>query len=323
MSAMILANSLYENGIDFFIKEDKTKFFNSFILNDVLAFLKLSLDPTDRESFSKIYYKSYTYFNKNMCRLVLESPHEGMTVFNILSNCQGFDYYVYDRIEQFRRDINYLSTLKPKDSIKHIRNGLEYMSYLERMQDEGRNNMSNSLHILEILEEIGSYCSNIKEFMTKIYSLQGVIKNSSSNKGADVTLTTIHSAKGLEYDHVYMIDNIDGEFPLDRKNNSGEGYVDELEEERRIFYVGMTRARRYLNIIVPGIPSLFVNELLKSNKKKLDLNMDIGQKVKHKKFGKGTIVDIKDSVVYIKFNEGKTKGLDINISLEKKLLELI
>jgi len=68
----------------------------------------------------------------------------------------------------------------------------------------------------------------------------------------------------LEYDYVYMIDNLN-ELNID-KNLSVEDYQSKLEEERRIFYVGMTRAKEKLNIIVPGEPSIFVNELIISNK---------------------------------------------------------
>jgi DNA helicase-2/ATP-dependent DNA helicase PcrA len=267
MSAMILANNLNENNIDFYIKEDKTRFFSSPVLYDILAFLNLALNPRDRESFSRIYYKSYTYFSKGMCKIVMDSPRDDLTVFDILDNYKYFDHYVYDKIHQFKIDINYINKLRPMDAIRFIKMELEYMNYLERMQDEGRNNLSNSLHILEILEEIGSYCKNIKEFIEKIEGLQGVIKNASENKNANVTLTTIHSAKGLEYDYVYMIDNIEGEFPSEKRNINQEDYEKLLEEERRIFYVGMTRAKKKLNIIVPGNPSLFVNELINCNKK--------------------------------------------------------
>ena len=323
MSAMILANSLYENNIKFYIKEDKTKFFNSFVLQDVLAFLNLAINPRDRNAFSRIYYKSYTYFTKNMCRLVMESHHEEMSVFEILDNFKDFEYYVYDRIGQFKRDINYLNKLKPNDAVRFIKMDLEYMAYLERMQEEGRNNLTNSLHILEIIEEIGSYCSNIKEFINKIYSLQEVIKISSESKDAKITLTSIHSAKGLEYDYVYLIDNLDGEFPSDRKNMPNAEYEKILEEERRVFYVGMTRAKKILNITIPGIPSLFVNELIQSNKKTTDINLGVGQKVKHNKYGNGVIVDIKDNIACIKFNSGKTKSFDLVITLENKLIEII
>ena len=126
--------------------------------------------------------------------------------------------------------------------------------------------MSNSLHILEILEEIGSYCNDIKEFIVKINNLREVIRTASENKGAKITLTTIHSAKGLEYDYVYMIDNLD-ELNIDKRNMSDDEYESKSEEERRIFYVGMTRAKEKLNIVIPGEPSVFVNELVISNKK--------------------------------------------------------
>ncbi|MEL7649810.1 MAG: ATP-dependent helicase [Sedimentibacter sp.] len=267
MSAMILANNLNENHISFYIKEDKTKFFSNPVLYDMVSFLKLALNPRDRDAFSRIYYKSYTYFNKSMCKIVMDSPREDLTVFDILDNYRYFDHYVYDKIHRFKMDINYLNKLRPKDAIRFIKMEMEYINYLERMQEEGRNNLSNSVHILEILEEIGSYCSNLKEFIDKINSLQDVIKTASENTDASVTLTTIHSAKGLEYDCVYMIDNIEGEFLSDRRNMPDEQYHKMIEEERRIFYVGMTRAKKVLNIIIPGKPSLFVNELIQSNKK--------------------------------------------------------
>ncbi len=86
MSAMILANNLNENKIDFYIKEDKTKFFSNPVLYDVLAFLNLALNPKDRDAFSRIYYKSYTYFSKGMCKIVTDSPRDDLTVFDILDN---------------------------------------------------------------------------------------------------------------------------------------------------------------------------------------------------------------------------------------------
>jgi DNA helicase-2/ATP-dependent DNA helicase PcrA len=264
MSAMIPANSFHENKIDFYIKEDKTKFFSSAVLYDILAFLNLAINSKDRDAYARIYYKSYTYFTKGMCKMVQESK-EDKSVFDILYGYKHFDYDVYDKIKQFKTDINYLNKLKPCSAIRFIKFDLEYLNYLERMQEEGRYSMSNSLHILEILEEIGSYCNDIKEFLGKLNNLRDVIRTASENRNANVTLTTIHSAKGLEYDYVYMIDNSD-ELNID-KNKSDEEYESKLEEERRIFYVGMTRAKDKLNIVVPGKPSAFVNELIESNKK--------------------------------------------------------
>jgi DNA helicase-2/ATP-dependent DNA helicase PcrA len=264
MSAMIPANSLYENNIDFYIKEDKTKFFSSGVLYDVLAFLSLAINPKDKDAYARIYYKSYTYFTRGMLRIVQES-REDKSVFDILSSYKHFDYKVYDRIKQFKTDIGCLNKLKPSHAIRFIKYDLDYIDYLERMQEEGRYSLSSSLHILEILEEIGSYCGDIKEFINKIKNLEDVIKKASENKGSNVTLTSIHSAKGLEYDRVFIIDNL-RELNIDMKNMDEKEYEKKLEEERRVFYVGMTRAKEELNIIVPGEPSRLVEELIMSNK---------------------------------------------------------
>jgi DNA helicase-2/ATP-dependent DNA helicase PcrA len=115
MSAMIPANRLHENKIDFYIKEDKTKFFSSGVLYDVLAFLNLAVDHKDRDAYARIYYKSYTYFTKGMCRIVQESK-EDKSVFDILYGYKHFDYKVYDKIKQFKRDIDYLNRLRPSDA---------------------------------------------------------------------------------------------------------------------------------------------------------------------------------------------------------------
>ncbi len=263
ISSLMIANILNEKNIDFFIKDDKTKFFKSFVLYDVLSFIKLSLNSKDRESFSKIYYKSYTYFNKEMCNFVLKHKDENLSVFSILKRFPNLEYYMIERIESFKYDISCISTLKPNAIIKFIKNDLEYISYLEKLDNDGRNSLPSTLLILEILDEIARYCKNIDEFINKIYSLQDVLNKASKNKSSNITLSSIHSSKGLEYDVVYMIDNIDKEFPMERRNESVEDYLKILEEERRVFYVGLTRAKESLNVIAPYTPSTFVDELIK------------------------------------------------------------
>lgn len=267
ISSLILANALYENNISFFIKDDKTKFFKSFVLRDIMAFINLALNDKDREAFQKIYYKSYTYFNKNMCNFVLNYGNDKMSVYEILRRFPNLQYYMLDRIESFEYDIRKLARLQPKSIIKFIKNDLEYMNYIQKLDDDGRNNLTASLLILEILDEISCYCSTINEFKDKILSLQDILTESSKNKGMSITLSSIHSSKGLEYDVVYLIDNIEGEFPPDRRKESVEEYTKILEEERRIFYVGLTRAKESLNVIAPYIPSIFVKELTEKGRR--------------------------------------------------------
>ena len=261
MSSMIIANKLYENKINFYLKEDKTRFFNQIVLQDVLSFMYLALNNKDKNSFSKIYYKSYTYFSKEMLNIVLKNNDEKLSVYDILRRQSNFDAYVYDRIDQFKSDMYYLSKLNGKDAIRFIKRDLDYISYLEHMQEEGRTNIKNSLHVLEILEEVGSYCKDLEEFIFKIHALRDVIKDASQNNGSNVTLSTIHSSKGLEYDIVYLIDNTEGEFPQEKTSMPDDEWEKTIEEERRIFYVGVTRAKSSLNIISPKTISMFVEEI--------------------------------------------------------------
>lgn len=249
ISSLMIANVLHESLVDFYIKDDKTKFFKSFVLNDVLAFIALAQDNKNRDAFSKIYYKSYTYFNKDMCKYVLNYKDDKLSVFSILKRYPNLEYYMMDRIEDFHYDLNHLSSLKPKDIIRFIKQDLDYMTYLEKLDNDGRNSLSSTLLILEILDEIAKYCNTINEFIIKIQCLQDILSKASKNKNSNITLTSIHSAKGLEYDVVYMIDNIDGEFPPDRRKESSDEYEKILEEERRIFYVGLTRAKESLNVM--------------------------------------------------------------------------
>jgi DNA helicase-2/ATP-dependent DNA helicase PcrA len=96
------------------------------------------------------------------------------------------------------------------------------------------------------LKLIAENANTIDEFRFKLAGLENVIKQSSQEK-ASLTLSTIHGAKGLEFDKVIIIDLINGQFPssssIDLRN---EGSSLEFEEERRLFYVGMTRAKEEL-----------------------------------------------------------------------------
>jgi DNA helicase-2/ATP-dependent DNA helicase PcrA len=125
------------------------------------------------------------------------------------------------------------------------------------------------------LKVIAENANTIDEFRLKLEGLESVIKQSSKEK-ANLTLSTIHGAKGLEFDKVIIIDLINGQFPstssIDLRN---EGNSFEFEEERRLFYVGMTRAKEELvltcyNVLDSTIvkQSEFIDELYRMSDSK-------------------------------------------------------
>jgi len=111
---------------------------------------------------------------------------------------------------------------------------------------------------VELWEELGNEIKSIQEFEGKLAELKGRLETS-NNRDNNVVLSSIHSSKGLEYNNVFLIDNNHGEFPPE--NREEIDFEKTLEEERRIFYVGMTRAKNNLHVLSSGKESLFFNEL--------------------------------------------------------------
>jgi DNA helicase-2/ATP-dependent DNA helicase PcrA len=258
ISSVIAAEMLRKNGIEFFIKEDGSKFFNSSVLRDTISFFKLSLDPYDKESFINIYYKCQTFFTKEMSLHVLKSKKN---VYDSLIGFPKMDKLRKKNIRSFKYDMNHISKLRPDEALEYIRYDMGYEDYLSRMEKDGRITYSSMFLNVEITKEICRNSENIIGFLSNLDYLRMLLKDSKEGHGNNIILSSIHSTKGLEFDRVFLIDNIFGEFPLTRKNQSAADYLRYLEEERRVFYVGMTRAVSMLEILYPELPSQFVEEL--------------------------------------------------------------
>lgn len=260
ISSLIVANGLHENDIDFSIKDDKNKFFNNFVLKDIISFIQLADDNTNVEAFANIYYKSYTYFSRDMCNFVRRAEMK-KSVFDILRMYPNMKNYMYDRISSFENDINMIKSMNMSKLINHIKYNLEYYDYLERLDSEGRNRITSTSLILDTINDVAKYSDDTRDFINKIKGLKNVLSQAKS-RNSNIKLNSIHGSKGLEYDIVYLVDNTFDEFPRIRKNESLVDYDKYLEEERRMFYVALTRARERAFVFTGGRPSLFVEELI-------------------------------------------------------------
>lgn len=260
ISSVIVANGLNENNIKFTIKDDKNKFFNNFVLRDIVSFIQLAEDNTNVDAFSNIYYKSYTYFSRDMCNFVRKSDTK-KSVFDTLRMYPNMKDYMYERITSFENDINMIKKIKMNKLIDHIKYNIEYFDYLERLDGEGRNRLTSTELILDIINDVAKYSVDTDEFIKKISGLKKVLREAKTQE-ADIMLNSIHGSKGLEYDIVYLVDNTFDEFPRRRKSESLLEYEQYLEEERRMFYVALTRARERAFIFTGGNPSQFVEELI-------------------------------------------------------------
>ncbi len=304
----------------FYIKEDRNKYFNSKVLKDIISFFSLSVNPRDRESFSNIYYKGKTYFTREMNQFVASGQG---TVFDDLSRYPHLDKLKRINIKNFKWDLGHISKESPEAALDYIRFDMGYEDYLNRLEKDGRISYSSMFLDLEITKEICRNSNTVFEFMENVEYLKDLLRNAKKDNDANVTLSSIHSTKGLEFDRVFLIDNNFGEFPLEKRNQSKEEYDEYLEEERRVFSVGMTRARNNLEILHSELPSMFISEIIRDKGSEIIRGLKKGMTVKHKKLGKGTIVDIDDETLVFRGKRKKNHTLSMDLLLEKNLIEIV
>ena len=188
--------------------------------------------------------------------------------------------------------------------------------------------------LIEILNEVESSSSNfqtIEEYLNHIEKVKEELQENQKNKEVNgVIFTTMHSAKGLEFDNVYIIGVNDGTIPHEKSYDieDDEKRDEQIEEERRLMYVAITRAKDRLCISCPQNKygkkvsiSRFINEIEEPLNSELK-QVSVGDKVYHSTFKEGKIIEKKNNMITVKF-KNSTKTLDYKICLRKKIIRII
>ncbi|MCR5556904.1 MAG: ATP-dependent helicase [Butyrivibrio sp.] len=262
-SILPLVDLLERESVPYRIKSADMAFFTHRVVVDVTNILKFALSPMDPELFMKVYFKFQTYLRKpdaeKMC-YIADQKHTG-----ILDAAEEIDINrnVLGNVRSLRTHFRNMAGENPAKALSRID---KYMGYGDYLRD---NNIDdNKLFILEMLAKNES---TIQGFLDRLEELRLILTEKEENYRAKFILSTIHSSKGLEYDNVILMDVINGVFPSKIIKNFKKATPQEkrdYEEERRIFYVGMTRAKERLTIFkYADEPSIFVGELIPKEKK--------------------------------------------------------
>lgn len=248
ISAIGLIEFFERNSIPFYIRDSKIHFFNHWVVDDILSFLRLAHDDKDMETLEKIYFKMKGYIYKKYINYI-KTLDCNISVFDRLMEYPYLEDEYKSQIRELKYDFKKLSNLRPYEAISFIEKNLKYEKYLRENSLKFGYTFDSLKTILYFLKIISSRTNNVYEFVGRLKYLDYLTQQSKeSSKG--VTLSTVHSSKGLEYKNVYIIDLIDGEFPAANSVEAFEkGNIEALEEERRLFYVGMTRAKEVLDLI--------------------------------------------------------------------------
>lgn len=264
-SAISLAKHLADHQIPFFLKDFKNRFFTHWAVKDMLSILKFAQCPSDLTAFSQFYYRLRGYYISKQMIDYCENASVGISVFDTLLMNRNLNAHQQKNIEKLARHFEHLAIKTPSKGINYI---LDVMGYREFLMDRASTSdvtYDTYLDMVIILRNLARECEDYEGLIGTIHMIQSIMKDSVKNQGkAAVTLSTMHSSKGLEWSNVYLIDLIEGVFPnRDVVKQAGDGNVGALEEERRLFYVAMTRAKSNLKLmtIKGGPESLFVREV--------------------------------------------------------------
>ena len=236
--------------IPFVVRDSIVTIYDHWVAKDLLAYLRLAIDPYINEDWIRIINKPFRYISKDSIKLASEDKN----FIDSLITKGGLHPKQIKTLNDLEIDVSYLKTLYPKDAISYIRTSLDYDRYV---LDYCSNRKIKPGGLVEILNELESSSTNfttIQEYLEHIEKVKSEIVESRNNKNTEgVIFTTMHSAKGLEFPYVYIIGTNEGTIPHEKSCDIDDETKrkEAVEEERRLLYVGITRAQDELYISIP------------------------------------------------------------------------
>lgn len=304
-TALPIIDTLDRSGIPYKVRAVDSLFFTNIIYRDVMCIFRLALNPSDGEAFMQIYYKLGLYVKKAVAE---EAVAMGGNILFGLKNQVG--KYTKGKLDSIIADFKKIPNLAPANAIDLIYE----MGYGDYLEQHGIDSFR-----LNIMRTLGVREKTIPQFIKRLEYLQKVIRAGSKTDNAKVLLSTIHSAKGLEYDNVVLVDVADGVFPSNSKDT-------DIEEEKRLFYVAMTRARKKLCIFAfreeESEFTEYVRSYLSNGSHVFSDNIRVGQKIKHRFFGTGVVTSIKGDALTARFENSKElKTMSLSYIIRNKIIK--
>ena len=319
------------------------RFYDRKEVKDIIAYLRLVYQPHDRMSFSRIVnIPQRGIGTTSLEKFLIWQSARGLDIIAALKNVDETGTLTPKAKLALKSLGDKLSSLQkmvddspPSEIIEKLLKITDYRDYLV---DGTQNGSEREANIDSLLADAQTF-EKLQEFLEEVALMSSVDVDSDGQK---VTFMTLHGAKGLEFPVVFIVGLEEGILPHARVYDSGPA---ELEEERRLMYVGMTRAREELHLTYAqsrmqfggrlyNTSSRFIEELGEAASISVaspqaafgepdlysqELNFDIGEKVRSPAFGEGEIVDIDGLALTIKFSGGRTKKLNVEYARLEKI----
>lgn len=239
LSPRLLIERMMKNNIPFTIRDSIPNLFEHWVSKDIISYIKLAINLGNKNDLLRISNKPNRYISRDS----LSSSKANIETL--------FDYYddksyMIKRIIELREHLRTIKNLKPATALRYIRNVVGYDEYIEEYCDMNGIESDDCYTVLGDLENSASEFNTFSDWFVHMEEYKEELieaRKKSNEDDIGVRLMTFHSSKGLEFDIVYIIDVNEGSVPYKKAKGA-----DEIEEERRMFYVAMTRARHKLFI---------------------------------------------------------------------------
>ena len=315
-----LLEKLMEHNIPFCMKDVIPNLYDHFIAKDIIAYIHAAVDFREkgvmkRGDMLRLINRPKRYISRDVF------PRAEVNLEDVKRFYQDKGY-VLERISKLEYDLAMIRNMNPYAAIQYIRHGIGYEEYLTEYAEYRRMKPEELYDVLEELSEAAKPYKTYREWFKKIEEYGEELKKQArerQEKKDGITLATMHSSKGLEYRAVFIIDANETITPHKKAL-----LPEDIEEERRLFYVAVTRAKDWLYIChcrerygKETDVSRFVEEMVSM----LD-ELTVGQEIRHKKFGTGKITQIRDGKIKAVFADGKEYVFDAKFCLGNGIIKV-
>ena len=231
------ARALFRRGIPYHLRDGGFHLYDHWIARDLAAYLFLAENRDSDASLLRIVNKPKRYISKD---LLVEAEQMPYGLLRSLHVCPSLQKWQAEHLESLEEDLRQIQKRKPYEALRYVRKVVGYDEYLSDYAAYRKASLSNMIENADEITETAKGTESGTEFVRKMEELSRQMKEQSKQKGNThgVTLTTFHGAKGLEFGAVFLPSLAEGIIPYE-KGRKGSA----LEEERRLFYVGLTRTK--------------------------------------------------------------------------------
>ncbi len=345
--ALPLIDLLTRRGVPYRCRQPDGVFFTHRVVRDIADIIHLAADPSNTEAFLRIYYKLSAGITKIAAQNAVRTGGGKLPLMELVSRdpslspgsrriCKGL--------------VTHLEQLLQEPADKAIYRIAWRMGYGDHLKEHGGDTGK-----LAILQALGEQEPTPLRLLERLQELRAIVLSHVDDPSCNFILSTIHSAKGLEYERVFLMDVFDGMLPKPSDDEAdARTRLEALEEERRLFYVGMTRAKNDLALFtfekwelrsgfaallfpedtskeeappehkarpVPK-PSVGNSESLTRQAAQLNTELIPGRAVRHTNYGGGVIRDRQGDILTIEFDSGRTQMFSAKAALKACVLTL-